>query len=252
MKISIITVAYNAAGTIEDTLRSVAEQDHPDVEYIVVDGSSTDETLAICERYRSSIAQLISEPDEGIYDAMNKGIRRATGDYIGLLNSDDFYAHPQVLSKVAAQLKSSGAHTLWGDLVMVDPENTDRIVRFYSGADFPLKRFEMGDMPPHPTFFVHRSLYEQWGHFKPEYRIVADFELMLRFLYLKKASSTYLPDVMVRMRTGGNSGAGIRNTIRLNAEIKAALQANGVPTSTVKIYRKYARKIRQLFRRPDQ
>jgi len=252
MKISVVTVAYNAAATIEDTLRSVTEQDYPDLEYIVVDGASKDDTVSICKRYEHGIAQLISEPDQGIYDAMNKGIRMATGDFVGLLNSDDFYAHAGVISAVARQLQESDADTLFGDLIMVHPEDTTKVSRYYPGKGFELKRFEMGDMPPHPTFFVRRELYEQWGFFKPEYKIVADFELMLRFLYLQRASYTYLPEVMVHMRTGGNSGSGVRNTLRLNAEMKAALKANNVPTNTLKIYSKYFRKVGQLIRRPEK
>lgn len=251
MKISIVTVAYNAASTIEDTLRSVASQDYPDLEYIVVDGASKDDTVAICERYAEHISELISEPDKGIYDAMNKGIQRASGDYIGLINSDDFYAHPKVISMVARRLKETSADTLWGDLVMVHPDQTEKVSRFYSGKNFKLQRFEMGDMPPHPTFFVRKELYEKWGSFKMHYRIVADFELMLRFLYIQKATHTYLPEVMVRMRTGGNSGSGFRNTLRLNAEIKSALRENKIPTSTLKIYSKYFRKVGQLIRRPE-
>jgi len=250
MKISIVTVVYNAEATLEGTIQSVMAQDYPDLEYIVVDGKSTDGTLAICERYRDQIDTLVSEPDKGIFDAMNKGIALAKGDFIGILNADDLYAGPEVISAVARQLSESGAESLYGDLVMVKPDNLDKIVRYYSAKDFELARFEKGDMPPHPTFFVHRSAYERFGNFKLNYKIVADYELMLRFLYVKKLSTTYLPMTMIRMRTGGNSSFGVRNTVRLNAEIKASLQEHHIPTSTLKIYSKYFTKALQLLKRP--
>ncbi len=250
MKISIITVAYNAEKTIEGTIQSVADQDHPDIEYLIIDGASKDGTLAICDRHRDTITQLVSEPDKGIYDAMNKGLARATGDYIGILNADDFYADPGVISALVAKLKETGADSLYGDLVMVDPDNLDKIVRYYSAKNFTLSRFEKGDMPPHPTFFVRRSIYEQHGNFKTHFKIGSDFDLMLRFLYIQKISSTYLPMTMVRMRTGGVSSVGIKSTIQINREIKAALKENGIPTSMLKIYSKYFTKVFQLIRRP--
>lgn len=250
MKISIVTVVYNAETTLEGTIQSVMAQDYPDIEYIVVDGKSTDGTLAICDRYREHIDQLVSEPDKGIFDAMNKGVALATGDFIGILNADDIYDGPGVISAVARQLSESGAESLYGDLVMVKPDDLAKVVRYYNGKDFHLKRFEKGDMPPHPTFFVHRSAYERFGNFKLNYKIVADFELMLRFLYVEKMSSTYLSMTMIRMRTGGNSSFGVRNTIRLNAEIKASLEEHSIPTSTLKIYSKYFTKAFQLLNRP--
>ena len=250
MKISIITVAYNAESTIEGTIRSVAEQDYPDIEYLIIDGASKDRTLEICDQHKDSITTLVSEPDKGIYDAMNKGLARATGDYIGILNADDLYAGPGVISAVVKQLQETGADSLYGDLVMVDPENLDKVVRYYSANNFQLKRFEKGDMPPHPTFFVRRSIYEKHGHFKTHYKICADFDIMLRFLYLEKISSTYLPLTMIRMRTGGVSSVGIKSTLIINREIKKALEENGMPTSMLKIYSKYFTKVWQLVRRP--
>lgn len=250
MKISIVTVAYNAEQTIADTIRSVAAQDYPDIEYIVVDGSSKDKTADICRQHAQHIDTFLSEPDQGIFDAMNKGIGLATGDFVGLLNSDDFYEDAGAISRVASKLQESGADSVYGDLVIVDPEDTTKISRYYSAKNFNLKRFEQGDMPPHPTFFVRRSLYGQYGDFNLKYRIVSDFELMLRYLYIHRVSSVYLPGILVRMRGGGNSAAGIRNTMALNAEIKQALQDNGLPASTFKIYSKYFQKALQLIRRP--
>ncbi len=252
MKISIITVAYNAEKTIEGTIQSVAGQDYSNIEYLVVDGASKDGTLAICDRHQDTITHLISEPDKGIYDAMNKGLAFASGDYVGILNSDDLYAKPNVISEVVAKLIETGSESLYGDLVMVDPDNLDRIVRYYSAKNFTLKRFEKGDMPPHPTFFVRRSVYEKYGNFKTHFKIGSDFDLMLRFLYIHKISTTYLPLTMVRMRTGGVSSAGIKNTIQINREIMAALKENKIPTSLLKIYSKYFTKVFQFVRRPKE
>lgn len=252
MKISIVTVAYNAEKTIADTIRSVAEQDYPDIEYIVIDGGSKDGTVDLCQAQSEHIHTFVSEPDKGIFDAMNKGVARATGDYVGLLNSDDFYEDSGVISRIVEQLKKSGADSVFGDLVIVDPEETDKVVRYYSAKNFNLKRFEKGDMPPHPTFFVRRDAYDRFGDFKLKYRIVADFDLMLRFLYVHGLSFTYLPEVLIRMRGGGNSSFGIKNTMNLNAEIKASLHENGIKSSSLKIYSKYLTKALQLVRRPGK
>lgn len=250
MKISIITVAYNAEATIEETIQSVAAQDYPDIEYLIIDGASKDRTLEICGKYKDSISKLVSEPDKGIYDAMNKGLALATGDFIGILNADDLYADPGVISAVVAKLKETQVDSLYGDLVMVDPVNLDKVVRYYSAKSFQLKRFEKGDMPPHPTFFVKRSAYESHGNFKTHYKICADYDLMLRFLYIQKISYTYLPMTMIRMRTGGVSSVGIKSTLMINREIKTSLSENGIPTSMLKIYSKYFTKIFQLIRKP--
>ncbi|MCB9233617.1 MAG: glycosyltransferase [Bacteroidia bacterium] len=250
MKVSIVTVVYNGEAFIETAIRSVLEQDYPDIEYIVVDGASKDGTMAIIGRYRSKIATVISEKDSGIYNAMNKGLRLATGDLVGILNADDFYAGPQVISKVVKALEASGKDTLYADLVYVNPDNLDKVVRYYSANNFRLKHFERGDMPPHPTFFVKRSLYEAFGLFKEDYKICADFELMVRFLYIQKASSTYLPEVLVKMRTGGVSTEGFQSRVTVNKEMQRALRENGIHSSILKIWSKYFYKIFQLFRRP--
>ncbi|MEM0996672.1 MAG: glycosyltransferase family 2 protein [Bacteroidota bacterium] len=250
MKVSIITVVYNGEATIASAITSVRDQDYSDIEYIIVDGASQDRTVEIVREFGPVVSVLISEPDRGLYDAMNKGIARATGDVIGILNADDLYAGTDIISSVVQQLQESGADSLVGDLVYVKPDQTDNIVRYYRSQNFQLKRFEVGDMPPHPTFFARRNLYEQHGNFNTEYRIVADFDLMLRFLYKAGASFTYLPKVMVKMRTGGLSDSGWSSKVRLNQEIKRSLAANGLPASSLKIYSKYFRKIWQLVRRP--
>lgn len=250
MKISIITVAYNAAVTIEDTLKSVAAQDYLDIEYIVVDGASKDNTVELCKNYGTTVSKLVSEPDNGIYDAMNKGLALATGDVIGILNSDDFYADSTAISRVVASLQEHQTDSVIGNLVMVDAADTSKVVRYYDAGDFHLERFRVGDMPPHPTFFVKREIYDRLGNFNLAYSICADFDLMLRFLYMEKVSFAHLPGVLVHMRAGGISSGGWKATLEVNRQIKASLVANGFKTSTLKVYSKYLRKIWQLVRRP--
>jgi len=249
MKISIITATMNSAATLADCLASVNTQTMQ-VEHIIVDGVSTDDTLKIVHRM-SPNARVISEPDNGIYDAMNKGVRLATGDIIGILNSDDFYAGPQVIEKVATLMRESGADVLFADLVYVRPNNLDKVVRYYSGAGFTPDMFAWGWMPPHPTFFVRRELYERYGMFSTDYRIAADYELMTRFLARHQVHYAYLPEVIVRMRTGGVSTRNLKSNLILNREILRACAENGINTNILKVYSKYFTKITQLFTRPS-
>lgn len=250
MKVSIVTVVYNNAATVSQAVESVLAQDHPDIEYIVIDGGSKDGTLDVLARYRDRIAVLVSEPDKGIYDAMNKGVARATGDVVGILNSDDCYASSTVISSVVAALERSGADSLVGDLVFERPDAPGKVVRYYSAAQFHLGWFERGDMPPHPTFFVRRACYDRLGLFDTRYRMTADFDLMLRFLYIAKVSWTYLPMVMVTMRMGGITNQGFKSKVRLNREIMDSLRRNGLPSGVLRVYSKYLTKVFQLFRRP--
>ena len=250
MNISIITVVRNGEATIAQCMDSVLCQTTQPSEYIIIDGKSTDGTLEVIEKHRWAPVRVISEPDEGLYYAMNKGIRLATGDIVGLLNSDDFYAGPQVLEKVAALFKESGADALFADLVYVRPDNAERVVRYYSGAGFRPEKFAQGEMPPHPTFFVRRELYERYGLFSTDYRIAADFELTARLLSRHKVYYAYLPEVIVRMRTGGVSTRCLQSNLILNREILRACAENGISTNIWKVYAKYFRKVMQLFARP--
>lgn len=250
MKISIITVVRNQRATVEDCLKSVLTQTYANIEHIIIDGASTDGTLEVLQRYQDKVAKIVSEKDAGPYDAMNKGVRLATGDVVGILNSDDFYASPNVIEKVAALFRKSGAEAVFADLVYVRPDNLDRVVRFYSGARFTPDKFAWGEMPPHPTFFVRRELYERYGLFHADYRIAADFELMARFLARHKARYVYLPEVIVRMRLGGISTRNLKSNWVLNREILRACAENGISTNLLKIYSKYFRKVMQLFARP--
>lgn len=248
MKISLITVSYNSAATIKDTIDSIRSQDYPDIEYIVVDGNSKDNTVEILKENASLIDRWISEPDKGIYDAMNKALKLATGEVVGILNSDDYYSSNQIISQVAAAFQDPTTDAVFGDLVFVDPRNLKKVVRRYSSANWHPKKFALGFMPAHPTFFVRRKYYEQFGLFKTDYRIAADYELLIRLLYVHKLRYKYLPITMVNMRKGGVSSNGIKSNIILNNEIIRGCRENGISTNVFKVYPKYFIKLLELFR----
>lgn len=247
MKFSIITVCYNSAQTIEDTLRSVAAQTWPDIEHIVVDGGSRDSTLAIIERYRQSLAQVISEPDHGIYDAMNKGVRAATGEVIGFLNADDVYAHVNVLADVGNLMKQECLDALFGDVEFFRSENPTLAVRRYSSARFRPERISWGWMPAHPALFLRREVFQSVGPFRTDYRIAGDFEFVARAFWRQSLRYRHLPEVLVRMRTGGVSTGGWRNTLVLNREVLRACRENDIPTNMLKILSKYPAKLLEYF-----
>jgi glycosyltransferase involved in cell wall biosynthesis len=213
MKISIITATWNSAATIENAILSVASQGYPNLEHIIVDGNSSDATLPIVLRYEHLIDKLVSEPDHGIYDAMNKGIFLSTGEVIGILNSDDFYANPHVLEKVSRVFQDKSIDTSYGDLIYVDPTNVNRITRYWRASAHHPRSFYQGWMPPHPTFFVRRSVYEKYGYFNVALGTAADYELTLRLLLKHKVSTTYIPEVLVHMRAGGASNASFKSRL---------------------------------------
>ena len=247
MKISIITVCYNSATTIRDAIQSVLSQNHPDIEYIIIDGNSQDGTVEIIKSFGKKIDHWISEPDKGIYDAMNKGIALATGEVVGILNSDDFYFDHSILSKVADAFSDEKVDSIFGDLIFVDPVDLNKVVRRYSSKGWNPERFAWGFMPAHPTFFVRRKYYEQFGLFKTDYKIAADYEILIRLLYVHKLSYRYLPLTMVKMRKGGVSSNGIRSTIVLNDEIIRGCRENGIKTNIFKVYPKYVVKLFELI-----
>ncbi len=250
MKISLITVTYNAAATLRDTIESVLGQDYPEVEYLVIDGASTDGTQDIVASYGDRIAKFVSEPDKGLYDAMNKGLALASGDIIGVINADDFYAHPKVLSHVVAAMEANGVDALFADLVYVREPNLDKVVRFYPGKGFHPDNMRSGNMPPHPTFFLRKSFYDEYGYFDTSYRICADFDLMVRYFHAAKGSYVYLPEVIVHMRTGGSSTQGLKSTLIINREMLRACRKYGLVTSLPRIYSKYFSKVLQLIAKP--
>ena len=254
MKISIITVVHNNQETIQDAMNSVLSQEYDDLEYIIVDGASIDGTLEVIKeavkKYPERNIKFISEKDEGIYDAMNKGIGLATGDMIGMLNSDDFYINNDVISTVVNAFMAENVDSVFADLVYVGVDDLDKIVRYYSSATFHPKKMAYGWMPAHPTFFAKKKTYEQYGFYKTDYKIAADYELIARFLVKNRVSYSYIPKVLVKMRTGGTSTRNLKSNWILNKEILRACAENGIKTNIVKILSKYPTKILQLIKKP--
>ncbi|HQQ96805.1 MAG TPA: glycosyltransferase family 2 protein [Cyclobacteriaceae bacterium] len=247
MKISLITVSFNSAKTIATTFDSIQAQTHTDCEHIVIDGGSVDGTIEIIKS-ATHIHHWISEPDRGIYDAMNKGLKLATGEIIGILNSDDFYASDKILDSVAKAFEDPAIDTVYGDLNIVDSTNLSRVVRRYSSAGWEPSRFKWGFMPAHPTFFARSHVYKSVGEFKTDYAIAADYEMLIRMLYVHRFTSKYLPLTMVTMRKGGVSSNGLQSNIVLNREILRACRENGIRTNYAMIYSKYFKKIFELLR----
>lgn len=248
MKVSLITVSYNSSKTIEDTIRSVVNQTYPNIEYIIVDGASKDDTLKIIEKYKDGVSQVISEPDKGIYDAMNKGVQLASGDIVGILNSDDFYAHDKVIENIV-DIFQSGAEGVYADLVYVDPDNTDKVTRKWVSGDYKKGSFKKGWMPPHPTFFVKNEVYKKFGGYSLELRSAADYEFMLRVIHKEEINLGYLPEVIVRMRAGGVSNASLSNRIKANKEDRMAWEMNGLKPGKLTMLRKPLSKVFQWVKR---
>ena len=247
MKVSIITVSYNSAETIEETIQSVISQDYPSIEYIIIDGKSTDQTLDIVRKYEDKIATLVSEKDKGIYDALNKGISMATGDIVGLLHADDLYANYQVISDVVAQFKQSHADAVYADLNYVDRIDTNRIIRKWKSGEYKEGMFEKGWMPPHPTFFVKREYYTKYGLFNLKLRSSADYELMLRFIHVNKIRLSYLPKMIVNMRAGGQSNVSLMNRLKGNKEDRMAWELNNIKPGLFTLIRKPLSKLLQYL-----
>jgi glycosyltransferase len=247
MRISIITVSYNSCDTIRDTINSVVKQNYSDIEYIIVDGGSTDNTLEIVRSYKNHNIRWVSEPDKGIYDAMNKGLQMATGDVIGILNSDDFYVDKYVISKIASKFEETDADSLYGDLAYVDAGKTSKILRYWRSGHYKRGSFLHGWMPPHPTFFVKREIYQKYKAFDLRLKSAADYELMLRLLYKQNISVAYLPELLVFMRSGGKSNASLNNRMRANMEDRMAWKINGLNPSPLTLFLKPLRKIEQYL-----
>ena len=247
MKISLITVSYNSAATIRDTFNSVLSQTYPDVEYIIVDGNSTDNTVDIIKEYELKFngkMRWISEPDKGLYDAINKGIKMATGDVVGVIHSDDFYNSKNIIEQVMNVFQQQKEiEVVYGDVHFVKPENLNKTVRYYSSKRFNPTQFRFGFMPAHPTFFTYKTNFKKFGYYKIDYKIAADFELLLRFLYIHKLMYHYLPLDMITMRIGGLSTKSYKSNILLNKEIVKACKKNGLYTNLLFVYSKYFRKI---------
>ncbi len=251
MKVSIVTVTFNSAQTLEDTIKSVLSQDYKNIEFIVVDGKSSDGTLQIVNRYKEQIAQIISEEDYGIYDAINKGIRAAHGDIVVALNSDDMYAAPDVVSKVVEMFKKTNADAVYGDLNYVDRNNTGKVIRKWKAGLYKKGMFLKGWMPPHPTFFVKKQCYIQYGYFNLSLKSAADYELMLRLIHKNNIKIAYLPLLLVNMRAGGQSNMSLKNRIMANREDRKAWLINGLKPGVFTLIRKPLSKLKQYIRVND-
>jgi glycosyltransferase involved in cell wall biosynthesis len=247
MKISVITVSYNGANTISDTLQSVNAQTHADVEHVIVDGGSTDDTMALVRTEGLRVARSVSEPDRGIYDAMNKGVRLATGDVLAFLNADDRYAHIHVLEEVAGLFERAQVDAVFGNVAFFHPSNPERLVRHYDSARFHPSRLAWGWMPAHPAAFFRRSVYARTGMFKDNYRIAGDYEWIARAFQRGPLSYRHLPEVLVHMQMGGVSTRGWRNSWVLNKEVLQACRENDIATNWFKILSKYPAKLAGLL-----
>jgi len=247
MKITIVTVCFNSEATIEQTLKSVLSQTHQDVEYIVIDGKSTDGTLLCIEKYANQIKSIISEKDDGIYYAINKGVSMATGEIIGILHSDDFFASNSILAKINHAFELSGSDAVYGDLQYVDKDDTTKIFRNWIAGNYYDGLFLKGWMPPHPSFFVKRDCYERFGLFNTRFRSAADYELMLRFIQKHRIHVTYLPEVLVKMRTGGKSNISLINRLKANREDRFAWRVNDLKPGWFTLTLKPLSKLKQFF-----
>lgn len=251
IKISLVTVTYNSGTTLRDTFQSVLAQTYKNVEYIVVDGLSKDNTMDIVREYEPQFEgrmKWISEKDKGLYDAMNKGVRMATGDVVGILNSDDFFTANDVLEKVAAGFDEQ-TDAVYGDLHYVHPDDLQHSVRYYSSKIFKRNLMRMGFIPAHPTFYCKRECFDKFGYYKTDYKIAADFDLLLRFIYVNRIRIKYLPMDMVTMRTGGASTNGLKSRMGGMNEHLRSLRENGVKSNRFILSLRYFYKITEYFRK---
>lgn len=246
LKVTIITVSYNAHGTIRDTLESVRAQDYPDIEHIVIDGGSSDGTQDVVRAHGSHLAHFISEPDDGLYDAMNKGWKLATGELIGYLHADDFFADVTCVRRLAQKAEESGADIILSDVDMVAADDTSRSIRFYSAQKFHRGWITQGDMPPYPGLYVRRSVFERFGGFDQQFRISADFDFVARLLYVHALAYAILPYTVVTMRYGGLSTQWPMGPLRMFRDVYRACKKNGIPATPISFAKKYLRKLRQF------
>ncbi|TWT83872.1 PGL/p-HBAD biosynthesis glycosyltransferase [Planctomycetes bacterium CA13] len=251
MKVSLITAVYNRQATIASAIRSVAEQDYNDLEYIVVDGMSSDGTDAVVASHSDVVTKSIREPDGGIYDALNKGISASSGDVVGFLHADDLLATPKALSAVAAMFDSGNFDAVYADLFYVDAANPDRVVRYWKSGSYNVGKFRRGWMPPHPTVYVRREIYNQFGMYRTDHGSAADYECMVRLMVAHGIRVGYLPQVTVKMRVGGESNASVANRIAANRADQLAWTLNAMKPPWGLRFTKPLRKLPQYWRKPE-
>jgi glycosyltransferase involved in cell wall biosynthesis len=245
LKISLITVTFNAADTIELCINSVINQQYPHLEYIIIDAQSTDGTLVIANKYKKHIHHIVSGPDNGIYDAMNKGIKHATGDIIGILNADDHFAGNDILKTINNIFEITGADAVYGNVDYID--RNGKVVRRWRSGVYEHGAFNRGWMPPHPSFYVKKQLFEKFGLYDLQYGSATDYELMLRFIHTHKIEVHYLNKVVVKMLIGGVSNKNIKNRINAWKNDYKAMRTNGLPFPYIAIVLKPLRKITQYI-----
>ena len=252
MKISIITVTFNSAATVRDTIESVLKQEYKDYEYLVIDGGSKDNTVDIIKEYEPKFEgrmRWVSEKDKGMYDGINKGIRMATGDVVGIINSDDFYHRTDIFDIInKAFEQNKGIEAIYGDVRFVHPDNVEKTVRYYSSKHWKPWRFRFGFMPAHPTFFTYKENFEKYGYYQYDYHIAADYELLIRHLYTNHVPAKYVPVDFMKMRTGGRSTDGWKANVLLNKEIVRGCKENGIWTCMPLLFLKYFIKVFELIK----
>ena len=246
MKISIITVTFNSAKYLEDCIASVIEQKHNNIEHIIIDGGSTDETLSIIKKYEHHLAYWVSEQDNGMYDAINKGLQLATGDVVGMLHSDDILASPDVISSIVESFENNNVDSIYGDLVYVKPDSINQVLRVWKGYNYKRSKFKYGWMPAHPTFYIKKSIVDKYGGYETHYYTASDYEFMARYLYRHKVSCYYLPKLIVRMRNGGASNSSIYSRLRANRRDFLAMKNNKIPFPLMASVLKPVRKLPQF------
>jgi glycosyltransferase involved in cell wall biosynthesis len=251
-KITIITAVFNRATTVQTSIESVLNQRDANIEHIIIDGNSTDGTQEVVRRFDSNIAKFISEPDSGIYNALNKGIRAATGDVVGFLHADDMLANPNVIRSISDAFQDPEIDAAYGDLVYVDAQHPDQIVRYWKSGKAASSRFRRGWMPPHPTFYLRRAHYVKFGGYREDFHISADYELLLRMLFKHRLKPAYIEDVLVKMRLGGKSNVSMANRLLANREDRHAWEVNDLrPPFGLQLF-KPLRKIYQYWLRPKK
>lgn len=251
MKVSIVTAVFNRADTIADTLTSVQAQSYRPVEHLIQDGGSTDGTLDRIKARATDTTQLVSEPDGGIYNAINKGIFRASGDVVGLMHSDDYYAHDRVLERIAELFEDKNIDRIYGDLDYVSVSKPGKVIRHWRAGPYSRDRLRRGWMPPHPTLYLRRDVFQKWGFYDTDFRIAADYDAMLRYLWTGHVQLAYLPEVLIKMRVGGASNRSLKHILQKSREDYRALRRNGVGGAGV-LLAKNTRKLHQFVMREKQ
>ena len=248
MKVSIVTATYNSALTITDTLHSLNQQNYQNIEYIVIDGQSRDNTLSVVKESCPRVTTVISEPDKGIYDALNKGIKAATGDVIGFLHSDDLFAYPDAITDIVNTFQKNSCDAVYADLEYVSKDNIKNVVRLWRSGNYSKHKLRHGWMPPHPTFYMKRELYDKFGYFDLSFKIAADYDSLLRYLWAENVQMKYLPKVLIKMRVGGASNRSLKNVILKTKEDIRALSNNQVPLMKAIVWKNLSKLPQFIFK----